>query len=29
MWSDGDELGPLPVTCESVAGAVLVAGASV
>ncbi len=29
MWADGDELGPLPVTCEAVAGAVLVAGATV
>lgn len=29
MWADGDELGPLPVTCEAVAGAVLVAGARV
>jgi diacylglycerol kinase (ATP) len=28
MWADGDELGPLPVTCEVVAGAVRVAGAS-
>lgn len=27
MWADGDELGPLPVTCEAVGGAVLVAGA--
>ena len=28
MWADGDELGPLPVTCEVVAGAVRVAGAA-
>ena len=28
MWADGDELGPLPVTCEVVAGAVRVAGAT-
>lgn len=28
MWADGDELGPLPVTCEAVAGALRVAGAS-
>lgn len=28
MWADGDELGPLPVTCEAVSGAVRVAGAS-
>lgn len=28
MWADGDELGPLPVTCEAVAGAVRIAGAS-
>lgn len=28
MWADGDELGPMPVSCEAVAGAVLVAGAS-
>lgn len=28
MWADGDELGPLPVTCETVSGAVQVAGAS-
>ena len=28
MWADGDELGPLPITCEVVAGAVLVAGAT-
>ncbi|MDZ7674892.1 MAG: diacylglycerol kinase family protein [Acidimicrobiales bacterium] len=27
MWADGDELGPLPVTCEAVPGAVRVAGA--
>ena len=27
MWADGDELGPLPVTCEVVPGAVRVAGA--
>ncbi len=27
MWADGDELGPLPVTCEVVAGAVQMAGA--
>jgi diacylglycerol kinase (ATP) len=27
MWADGDELGPLPVTCEVVPGAVQVAGA--
>lgn len=27
MWADGDELGPLPVTCEIVAGALAVAGA--
>lgn len=27
MWADGDELGPLPVTCEIVSGAVAVAGA--
>lgn len=29
MWADGDELGPLPVTCEAVGGAVRVAGAMV
>lgn len=29
MWADGDELGPLPVTCAAVREAVLVAGASV
>lgn len=29
MWADGDELGPLPVTCEAVPGAVQVAGATV
>lgn len=29
MWADGDELGPMPVTCEAVAGAVHVAGAAV
>ena len=29
MWADGDELGPLPVTCEAVPGAVRVAGAVV
>jgi diacylglycerol kinase (ATP) len=29
MWADGDELGPLPVTCEAVAGAVRIAGARV
>lgn len=29
MWADGDELGPLPVTCEAVPGAVRVAGALV
>jgi diacylglycerol kinase (ATP) len=29
MWADGDELGPLPVTCEVVPGAVQVAGARV
>lgn len=29
MWADGDELGPMPVTCEAVPGAVRVAGASV
>ncbi len=28
MWADGDPLGPLPVTCEAVAGALRVAGAS-
>jgi diacylglycerol kinase (ATP) len=28
MWADGDVLGPLPVTCEAVPGAVRVAGAS-
>lgn len=28
MWADGDELGPLPVTCEIVAGALAVAGAA-
>ncbi len=27
MWADGDELGPLPVTCRAVPGAVRVAGA--
>ena len=27
MWADGDELGPLPLTCEVVSGAVRVAGA--
>lgn len=27
MWADGDPLGPLPVTCEAVPGAVRVAGA--
>jgi diacylglycerol kinase (ATP) len=27
MWGDGDELGPLPITCEVVPGAVRVAGA--
>lgn len=27
MWADGDELGPLPVTCEVVPGAVQIAGA--
>lgn len=27
MWADGDELGPLPVTCEAVGAAVKVAGA--
>lgn len=27
MWADGDELGPMPVTCEAAGGAVLVAGA--
>ena len=27
MWADGDELGPLPVTCEAVQGALRVAGA--
>ena len=27
MWADGDLLGPLPVTCEVVAGALRVAGA--
>ncbi len=26
MWADGDELGPLPITCEAVSGAVQVAG---
>lgn len=26
MWADGDPLGPLPVTCESVPGALRVAG---
>lgn len=26
VWADGDRLGPLPVTCEVVPGAVLVAG---
>ncbi len=29
MWADGDELGPMPVTCEAVPGAVRVAGALV
>lgn len=29
MWADGDELGPLPVTCEIVPGALAVAGAVV
>ncbi len=29
MWADGDPLGPLPVTCESVSGALQVAGADV
>ena len=28
MWADGDLLGPLPVTCEVVAGALKVAGAT-
>lgn len=28
MWADGDELGPLPVTCEIVPGALAVAGAN-
>jgi diacylglycerol kinase (ATP) len=28
LWADGDELGPLPVTCEVVPRAVLVAGAT-
>ena len=27
MWADGDALGPMPVTCEAVPGALLVAGA--
>jgi diacylglycerol kinase (ATP) len=27
MWADGDLLGPLPLTCEAVAGALRVAGA--
>ena len=29
MWADGDLLGPLPVTCEAVPGALQVAGATV
>lgn len=29
MWADGDPLGPLPVTCEAVPGALRVAGAVV
>ena len=29
MWADGDELGPMPVRCEAVSGAVRVAGARV
>lgn len=29
MWADGDPLGPLPVTCEAVPGALQVAGADV
>jgi diacylglycerol kinase (ATP) len=29
MWADGDLLGPLPVTCEVVPGALRVAGATV
>lgn len=28
MWADGDVLGPMPVTCEAVAGALRVAGAT-
>jgi diacylglycerol kinase (ATP) len=28
MWADGDLLGPLPVTCEVVPGALRVAGAT-
>lgn len=28
MWADGDLLGPLPLTCEAVAGALRVAGAT-
>ncbi|MFP5321200.1 MAG: diacylglycerol/lipid kinase family protein [Acidimicrobiia bacterium] len=28
MWADGDLLGPLPLTCEAVAGALQVAGAT-
>ena len=28
MWADGDPLGPLPVTCEAVPGALRVAGAA-
>ena len=28
MWADGDLLGPLPLTCEVVPGALRVAGAT-